>query len=194
MCSIGPVFRKNVWRKRLLLAGAGCLPVVLVFVMGAAYAASPFLALASFRSAVARADRDAIDATVDFASVRASFKRQAGEALEAQTGLRPGGAAPSGWFNAQALIDRVLETAISADTLARLARYGGAGAASSKGLPEFRRTGFSGLRTFEAEFEESGVILRLQFRDFKWRITEFVIPPRAFQKGLSGLVRQVSEE
>ena len=102
--------------------------VVAVLALAGAYFASPLLAFRALVQAAQAGDRAGLERMVDFPAVRDSLKSQLGErlmgALERDAGLAKGPFGQLGALLGPAIVDQVVDAAITPDGVAAIVRTG----------------------------------------------------------------------
>ncbi len=181
---------------------------VAVFVIGAAaYGLSPLLAFHALKAAAKSGDRDRIEEIVDFPAVRDSLKSQLAanlvKSMRTDPEMRDNPLAAMGALLAPAIIDRMVESIVTADGVAMLLSEGkvsassrqhldGAGAAPADDSTKLETTlSYKTLDRFRADLRRSDqanttLSLTLERRGlFGWKLVRIDIPPSLFERTTS---------
>jgi len=169
------------------------------------YAASPYMALGALQSAAKAGDRDRLEALVDFPRVRESLKADFTAGLmkkaENDAATRDDPFAGLAAMLVPALVDRIVDKAVTPEGIARMqegkgvaappgARPMGKAAQPAKpgakaGKPRFNAH-YAGLNRFEAEQStDAGPMTWVLARRglFGWKLVRIELPPKLFEQG-----------
>ena len=185
--------------KRGLIIG---LAAALVAVLVGWYAASPYMAVGALEKAARAGDRDRLEELVDFPRVRESLKADftAGLMNKAQNdaATRDNPFAGLAAILVPALVDRVVDAAVSPEGIARMQE--GRGVATPPGAkpmgrapakagpgPEKPKTNahYSGLNRFRVEQpSDAGPLTWVFARQglFGWKLIRIELPPKLFEQ------------
>lgn len=168
------------------------------------YAASPYLAMGALQEAARTGDRDKLEELVDFPRVRESLKADFSAAMmkkaQDDASMRDNPFAGLAMMLVPALVDRVVDAAVSPEGIARMQQGKGVptppgakpmGEAKPKPAP---RTGdkpkltahYAGLNRFKVDQPtDSGPMTWVFARQglFGWKLIRIELPPRIFEQG-----------
>lgn len=170
--------------------GALWLFAAAVLAFGAAYLGSPYWAARSLKEAASEGDADRIDAGTDMAAVKDGLKAQLSSALLHKMNDQPGGAtrplAALGALIMPALIDRIIDTYVTAEGLATIMKGGNPASSQSGGpgnAPEvIYDSEYIGLDRFRVQLHriqsgDMGPTLLFERREiFDWKLIRIELP------------------
>lgn len=169
--------------------------IAAVLIVGGAYFASPFWAAREFKNAAVSGNVDDLNGAVDFSAVRESLKGQLAAAMatkmQSDPAMRNNPFAGLGTMMMPAIIDKMVDTFVTADAIAAAVKQGKLEHGGSKeagpnatyhyayrGLDHFAVTALAkGDQPDQAPafvFERRGL--------FSWKLIRLEIPPKAFAK------------
>lgn len=162
--------------------------VALLLVLAGIYFASPFLAVRSLKQAALAADRDAIEAKVDFPAVRDGLKAQMSAAMTARMQsdpeMRGNPFASLGALMMPAIVDRMVEAFVTPDGIAALMRGRKPGEKGGANPDIDRNMEYVGLDRFRVRLhdnrkKEDGPAFLFERRGFaSWKLVRVELPPQ----------------
>jgi hypothetical protein len=175
-------------------------------VLVAWYAASPFMAMSALQKAARARDRDRLEELVDFPSVRENLKADFTAGLmkkaENDAATRDNPFAGLAAMLVPALVDRVVDAAVTPEGIARLQDGKGVatppgakpmGKASTPAKPQAKTEDepklayhYSGLNRFKVEqTTDAGPMTWVLARQglFGWKLVRIELPPKLFDQG-----------
>jgi hypothetical protein len=190
-------------QRRHLIVGAAAAAVLLLAALVGVYFASPYMALGALRTAMQNHDRDRLEELVDFPSVRENLKTDLKAVMARRMAedpeMKDNPFAGLALMMAPALVDRMVEAAVTPEGLARISAEGadvevggGSGASEAKsgkakaGPKRKVRGAYAGLNRFRVEQpldkgEKVTWVLRRQGL-FGWRLVRVELPVDALSE------------